>query len=97
LKRFFIWFLKYHKSKKISSLIVFTIALSFINLFNYQPIRDNPFLLLPFLIIVLAATNIFEEVFRRILRKRNIEIGTVYFYISIFSVVTVTTVIKHFN
>lgn len=97
VKRFFQWLLKYNNTKDISSLIVLIIALSFINLFDYQPIRNHPFLLIPFLIIVFIAMRILEEIFRRILRMRNITISTVYFYISIFLVITVTTVIKFFS
>ncbi|WP_052737877.1 hypothetical protein [Bacillus sp. SA1-12] len=37
----------------------------------------------------IVAMRIFEEIFRRILCKRNIEIGKVYFYISIFLVIKI--------
>ncbi|SIA40623.1 Uncharacterised protein [Mycobacteroides abscessus subsp. abscessus] len=97
MKKAFNKFLRYHKSKNISSLIAFTIALSLINIFDYQSLRNNPILLLPFLVIVLAGMILIDEVFNKMLRKRNIEISIIYFYISIFSVVTVTTVVKYFT
>jgi ABC-type multidrug transport system permease subunit len=97
MKIIFNWLLKYHKAMDISSLLVFILALFFINLFDYKHIRNNPFLLIPFLIIVILAMRIFEGIFRAILKKRNIKISKSYFYLAIFLVITVTSVIKFFN
>ncbi|OIK10811.1 hypothetical protein BIV60_20290 [Bacillus sp. MUM 116] len=84
MKKFFNWLLTYDKSFDISSLITVIVALSFINLFDYKPIRNNLFLLIPFLIIVSIAMKICEWILRSIFRKLNFKISKSYFYVAIF-------------
>lgn len=94
LKRIFNWFIKYNKSRDVSSLLVFVVALSFINLYDYQHIQRNPLFLLPFLIVLLLAMRILDEAVRLIIRDRNKKLNNSYFYVAIFIVVTVTVFIK---
>jgi hypothetical protein len=94
LKKFFNWFNKYNKTRDVSSLIVFTTGLSFLNLFDYRQI-NNPLSLLPFLFIVLLVMRFMDEGIRILLKQRNKKLSNSYFYVAIFIVVTLTVFIKN--
>ena len=96
MKRFFLWLLKNNNSKDISSLVVILLTISFVTLYDYQTIRKHLFLMIPFFMIVLISMRILEEIVRKVLGPHNKKISDVYFILSIFLVIIVTTVIKSF-
>jgi hypothetical protein len=95
LRTFFKWLFKNQRSTDISSLIVVIISLFFINLFNYDYVRN--LLFIPFLIGVIIGTRLCEDLVRKIIGKRNRNVASAYFYVSIFVVVTVTMIIKSYD
>jgi hypothetical protein len=92
VNRFFKWLLK--KSRDVSSLLALVIGLTFINLFNYQLIRENLLLLIPFLILIGIGMRVLEDAFARMLGKRNTQLSHTYFFVAIFIVIMATTVTK---
>ncbi|MBT2756309.1 hypothetical protein J7E71_10120 [Mesobacillus foraminis] len=60
MKRFFLWLFRDYRG--LSSLIIFVISLSIINLVDYQFVRNNPARILPFLLGLILLMRVTEEI-----------------------------------
>jgi hypothetical protein len=93
MMKFFRWLTKYNKSRNIStllSLIIFMMVFLTYKLFTPQM---NVYFAISLIFILFFVNRLLEELFRRILGTRNVEIKERYFIFALILFVTVNTFI----
>lgn len=88
------WLTKYNRSKNISTLLSLIIFMAVFITYNLLTPRMNIFFAITLIFIMFFVNRILEDLFRRVLGSRNIEIKERYFIIALIVFVTVNTFVN---
>jgi hypothetical protein len=93
MRKFFRWLTKYHKSKNISNLL--SIIIFMIVFFTYEILTPHMsfYFALTLVAILMFVHRLLEELFRRLLGTRNLEIKDRYYIFALILFITVNTFI----
>lgn len=94
MMKVFRWLTKYNRSKNISTLLSLIIFMAVFITYNLLTPRMNIFFAITLIFIMFFVNRILEDLFRRVLGSRNIEIKERYFIIALIVFVTVNTFVN---
>jgi hypothetical protein len=93
MMKFFRWLTKYNKSRNISTLLSLIIFMMVFVTYELLTPQMSSYFALTLVAILMFVHRLLEELFRRLLGTRNIEIKERYFIFALILFVTVNTFI----